>query len=330
MKNISYILVGISILFLFHFQLMASLIGGMAIYIIIKNLNNCIINKFHSTIASNITLIIIIFLLLSCLSFIGIGIYSGILVGKANFVNLFEDVFNIIQQLKTYLPISVIEYIPENIIQFKEHSFLLLKNNLPNVLTITTSSAKLLLHIIIGMIIGSIIAFNLIKKSNIKEQKPLALELTNRISLFSLVFQKVVFAQVKISFINTCLTGFFLLIIIPLLGYKIPYTTTLILLTFLLGLFPVVGNLMSNSLIVLLSLLVSFNIAIASLVFLIVIHKLEYYINAKIIGDKIQTSIWEMLIVMLILESVFGIIGAILGPVIYGYIKEELKLNNLI
>jgi predicted PurR-regulated permease PerM len=76
--------------------------------------------------------------------------------------------------------------------------------------------------------------------------------------------------------------------------------------------------------------MVSFDVAIASLAFLVIVHKLEYYVNAKIVGEQIKTSIWEMLIVMLILESAFGVLGAVLGPVLYGYIKEELQKNKLV
>ncbi len=65
------------------------------------------------------------------------------------------------------------------------------------------------------------------------------------------------------------------------------------LVTFVAGLIPVVGNLISNSVIVLLSLGVGPGVALASLVFLIVIHKLEYFLNARIVGGEIHASAWE-------------------------------------
>ena len=46
------------------------------------------------------------------------------------------------------------------------------------------------------------------------------------------------------------------------------------------------GNLISNTVIVMVSLSVSLYVAIGSLVFLIAIHKLEYFINARIIGGR--------------------------------------------
>lgn len=78
------------------------------------------------------------------------------------------------------------------------------------------------------------------------------------------------------------------------------------------------------------SLTLSFKVAIGSLLFLVIIHKLEYYINAKIVGNsKIKTSIW-VLIAMVIMETLFGLIKVAIAPIIYGYIKEELKKLELV
>ena len=78
------------------------------------------------------------------------------------------------------------------------------------------------------------------------------------------------------------------------------------------------------------SLTLSFEVAVFSLIFLVVIHKMEYYINAKIVGSKIKTSIWELLIAMIIMETLFGLIGVAVAPIIYGYIKEELKQLDMV
>jgi len=86
---------------------------------------------------------------------------------------------------------------------------------------------------------------------------------------------------------------------------------TLIIITFLAGLLPVIGNLISNSVIVVVSLGQSLQIAIASLLFLIVIHKLEYFLNARIIGTQIRAQAWELLLAMLAMEAAFGIMGVV-------------------
>ena len=71
-------------------------------------------------------------------------------------------------------------------------------------------------------------------------------------------------------------------------------------------------------------------VALASLTFLVVIHKLEYFLNAKIIGAEIESTAWELLLVMVIFERIFGIGGIIIAPVYYAYVKNELKRQGLL
>jgi len=96
------------------------------------------------------------------------------------------------------------------------------------------------------------------------------------------------------------------------------------------GLLPVIGNLISNTVIVLVSLSVSLPVAIASLVFLVLVHKFEYFLNARIVGGEIEARAWELLLAMLVMEAAFGIPGVIAAPIFYAYIKRELLAAKLV
>jgi predicted PurR-regulated permease PerM len=96
------------------------------------------------------------------------------------------------------------------------------------------------------------------------------------------------------------------------------------------GLIPVVGNLISNTVIVIVSLSASFIAAVGSLLFLVLIHKLEYFVNARIIGTQIRARAWELLLAMLVMEAAFGIAGVIAAPIFYAYLKDELTARRLI
>ncbi|WP_240746150.1 hypothetical protein [Cupriavidus oxalaticus] len=61
------------------------------------------------------------------------------------------------------------------------------------------------------------------------------------------------------------------------------------------------------------------------LLFLVAVHKLEYFINAKVLGAKIKTTIWELLIVMFLCEALFGVVGLVAAPLYYAYTKLELS-----
>ena len=92
------------------------------------------------------------------------------------------------------------------------------------------------------------------------------------------------------------------MVILPFFDIDIPFKWTAVGIAFVVGLLPVVGNLISNTIIVILSLGVSFNVALASLLFLVIIHKFEYFLNAKIIGQQTQASAWEILLAILVME----------------------------
>ena len=174
------------------------------------------------------------------------------------------------------------------------------------------------------------ISFHVIANNHKTEHPVLKEQLLNRIKLFKTSFENVFVAQVKISAINTLLTGAYLYIILPIFGISIPFKFIIVLITFFAGLIPVIGNLISNTVIIIFSFGVSIYTAIASLVFLVVIHKLEYFLNAKIIGSKINSSAWELLLVMILFEHLFGIAGVITAPIYYAYLKSELQNANLI
>ena len=74
----------------------------------------------------------------------------------------------------------------------------------------------------------------------------------------------------------------------------------------------------------------SYGVALASLAFLIVIHKLEYFLNARIVGTQIQSRTWELLSAMLVMEAAFGVGGVVAAPIYYAFVKEELKRQGLV
>ena len=47
--------------------------------------------------------------------------------------------------------------------------------------------------------------------------------------------------------------------------------------------------------------------ALVALVFLIAIHKLEYFLNSKIIGERIRNPIWLTLLALIVGERLMGI-----------------------
>jgi len=149
------------------------------------------------------------------------------------------------------------------------------------------------------------------------------LQVVERFRTFYQSFKTVMGAQIIISLINALLTSLFLF------WNGFPYAPVLAGLTFLLGLLPIVGNLLSNTLIVSVGFTLSPRMALLSLIFLVVIHKGEYFLNSKIIGDRIKNPMWLTLVGLLIGEKLMGIPGMILAPAVLHYVKVEASRNRI-
>ena len=130
-------------------------------------------------------------------------------------------------------------------------------------------------------------------------------------------FRIVMGAQLVIATINTVCTAIFIIIA------GIPYHKTIIFVTWFCGLLPIVGNLISNTIIFSVALTKSLQLAFASLLFLIALHKAEYFLNSKIIGGRIKNPMWLTLIGLIVGERLMGIPGMILAPVLLHYVKSE-------
>jgi len=144
-------------------------------------------------------------------------------------------------------------------------------------------------------------------------------EFAARVRLFVRSFERVVGAQVTIATVNTVLTGVFLF------AMDLPFKTFLILTTFVCGTVPIVGNVVSNIAIVTAGLTVSVQLATVCLVYLVVIHKFEYFLNSRIVGGSIDTPMWMTLLGIVVGEAMMGVPGVLLAPALLHYVREELR-----
>jgi predicted PurR-regulated permease PerM len=229
---------------------------------------------------------------------------------------------------RNYLPPSLQDELPASVEEWQSSLATWLRDNAGQLSHVGRTVGVSLVHILVGMIIGGMVAFS--HEIDAANRRPLAKAMVARVSLLNNAFHRIVFSQVRISALNTVLTGLFLTVVMPLVGSPLPFTKTMIVVTFVAGLLPVIGNLISNTVIVLISLSVSLPDAIGALVFLVLIHKLEYFLNARIIGGRISARAWELLIAMLVMEAAFGLPGLIAAPIYYAYLKDELSGQKLI
>ena len=259
---------------------------------------------------------------------IGIGVVALLRNSGETLPLLMQKMAQIVEDARAMLPSALHGYVPDDAAGLQQIIAEWLREHADAVRLAGKGIGRSLVHILIGMIVGALISLQ--KASTRPQRQPLTDEVVRHAARMASSFQRVVFAQVWISLINTLFTWLYLDVVLRLFGVELPLVKILVALTFVVGLLPIVGNLMSNTAIVIVCLSQGVPVAVASLAFLIVIHKLEYFLNARIIGSHINARAWEMLIAMLVMEAAFGVTGLIAAPIFYAYFKEELREKGLV
>jgi predicted PurR-regulated permease PerM len=275
-------------------------------------------------------------LIVALLSVVVVGILTLAVIAAVAFLRselgnprmVFENMMPLIDRARGQLPQIVVDHLPDSIDDFRTAAIDWLRQHAAQLQLAGKAAARVTVHLLIGMVLGAMVALASAKPS--ARGGPLADALLARCANLARAFHDIVFAQVKISALNTLFTGLFLLVVLPLFGINLPLAKSLVAVTFIAGLLPVLGNLISNTLIFVVGLSVSLGVGIAALVFLILIHKFEYFLNARIVGTQIRARAWELLIAMLVMEAAFGTGGVIAAPIYYAYLKRELEGAQLI
>jgi predicted PurR-regulated permease PerM len=331
----SYILAALALFVVLKFSMLVALFSGLLVYSLVHLLAPTIEKRYSSTTARTIAVVLLSSLVVLAISGAIWAIFVFFKSDAGSLQNLLQKLADIIEASRNQLPQWLSAYLPEGADALRELVTEWLRTHAAEAKGVGQEVGHILLQLILGMIIGSMVALNdaTNNTTNADQQpqiRPLTHAMTERVSNMGLMFRKIVFAQVYISSINTAFTAIYLLVVLPLLGVHLPLTKSMIAITFLAGLIPVVGNIISNAVIVIVALSHSLYIAAGSLVFMIVIHKLEYFLNARIIGSQINAKSWEMLTAILIMETLFGLPGVVAAPVFYAYIKKELMDRQLV
>ena len=324
----SLIIVMAGLLLALPLKLLPSLLAGLLVFELVNMLTPRLQPLLAGQRARWLAVALLGTLVVSTLTLLIAGAFSFLLHEAENPGASLDKFMALVERARGQLPPFIEGYLPASAAEFKVAIGDWIKSHLSDLQLVGKGMAHMFVTLLIGMILGAIIALQRIP--DVSRRKPLAAALFERLNLLVKAFRNIVFAQIKISLLNTVFTGIFLAVVMPLFGVHLPLTKTLIVLTFLLGLLPVIGNLMSNTLITIVGLSLSIWVAAAALGYLIVIHKVEYFFNARIVGGQISAKAWELLLAMLVFEAAFGLPGVVAGPIYYAYLKSELKRAELV
>lgn len=315
------------------FHLIPALIAGLTTYTLVQGVENMLLTKLNLGKKSKlIATVFISALIVFVLIFASMSLFSWIQTVISDPNAVIKSVQEIIQKTLSDLPPSVSKYIPSNVQDIQNSLLEFAKVHIATFQMIGKGTAHNIITILLGMIIGVFIAYSINKDSRNMDvtEKPFTKDFFATVQSFALAFKHVAVAQVAISIFNTILTSLLLLAVFPLFGIHVPFVKSLIIGTFLFGLIPILGNIIVNCIVVLAALSVSIAAGTGALVFLIVIHKVEYFLNAKIVGGSVNATSYELLIVMVLFESIFGLAGLVIAPILYAFLKSSLKRLEVI
>lgn len=325
----AWILMACALMFVLLAHLLPALLAGLLVHELVRVISERIsLKRLRGRKAKIVTVALLAAVVVSLL-------IAGFTAGVAFFRSdagslsaLLTRLAEILSSSKAMLPAFVREHIPADTQALRLNIATWLREHAAEVQGAGKQAAVVSAHVLVGMILGALISLHEIASH--ETMRPLAAALAKRVMYFSQSFRRVVFAQVRIALINATFTWLYLGVALPLMDVHLPLLKTMVALTFILGLIPVVGNLVSNTVIVIISLSISLKLALMSLAYLVIIHKLEYFLNARIVGGQIKARIWEILLAMLTMEAAFGLGGVVAAPIYYAYLKNELSAKGLI
>jgi len=325
----AWILTGVGLVLVLAIHVLPALIGGLLVYQLVHILiRTVIVRRLASVGARTVAVVMLSIVIIALITAIVIGVMAFLRSDAGSLTALMTKLAEVLDTSRAHLPPWMVDDLPADAGELTDAAVKWLRTHASSVESMGRDVGRVLLLLAIGMIIGAMVSLRDVEPDD--NVGPLAVALRERLRRVADAFRRIVFAQVRIAAINTALTGVYLVVALPLLGIRLPYGKTLIVVTFICGLIPVVGNLISNTVIVVVSLSQTVALAIASLVFLIVIHKLEYFLNARIVGTQIRARPWELLVAMLVMEAAFGAAGLVAAPIYYAYMKDELAERGLI
>lgn len=329
----AWIIIGALLLYILVMRVVPALIGGLALYVILDRLAELFSRKVPGTAARPLALLLV--------TLVGGGVIAGAFALALSFLRhhvdrlpaMMTQMADALQSTRAWLGGYGRQLIPDVMTDaedLKAAFAMWLKQHAETLKVAGGSFGMGLVRLIMGMLLAILVFFRHVTHHDERPRAALTHFLAQKADRFTEAFSQIATAQIKISATNTLLTALYLFAGLPSFGVRLPFSTTIVLLTFVFGLIPILGNLVSNTVIVILSLGVSIPTAIASLVFLVLIHKLEYLINSRIVGGETDSQAWEILMAILIGEVAFGVSGVVMAPIVYAFVKRELRERALV
>jgi len=235
-------LMAAALIFTLSAKLLPALLAGLLVYELVVMLSPRFVgNKLSHSRAKMVVVALISATVLAALIGAVLGAIAYYKAEGGSYAALLKNMAEIIENSRDLLPPWIAEYLPQgDESQIRATLSEWLRTHAQEIRTIGGSAGHALAMVVVGLIIGSFVSLNEGREHH--SLGPLAQAMNKRVLHLGQAFRKVVFAQVRISLLNTTLTGLYLAVVLPAFGVELPFVKTMIVITFVVGLLPVLGN----------------------------------------------------------------------------------------
>ena len=171
----------------------------------------------HKFSLAAIVIVVVLGLFAACL-----GLWS-FLRGARGMAALLVIVAETLENVRRTLPPDIAEYIPTTIEDLRWQITDILREHSRHVSAAGMAGVRTLVHVLFGMVIGGMTALHHFDPND--RWPPFVAALYARTGALADAFEKIVFAQVKISALNTVFSALYLMVILPIFGIHSTYGT---------------------------------------------------------------------------------------------------------
>jgi len=215
---ISYLLVICAILSVLSFHLLPAVFAALAVYVLTLKLAACFPKNMNRSAHKFALGVVVICVIVGLTSLVAIG--SAFIKSSNGLAALLTAVVDTLGSLRKTLPDSYADLLPTTIEDLRQQFLDIMSEHVQKISVVGMEGFKIFAHVLLGMVVGGMAALHLFRKDD--NVPPFLGELRCRLRNLTYAFDRVVFAQVKISALNTLLTSLYLLVALPFFGYSSP------------------------------------------------------------------------------------------------------------
>ena len=230
-QKIAWVLIGLALIFVLWKHLLVALLAGLLVHELVYVLEPHLLriaglkgDQAKVSVVALLTISIITGLIL-----LAIAIVHFFQAGSDNLPALMNKMAEILESSRSSLPSVIMQYIPSNVDELQKNVVQWLREHGGELRGLGREAGRALALVLVGMIVGAMIALRELKRT--EDIMPFPSALAQRVVILAASFRQVVFAQTWIAFINALFTGLYIVVILPLFGVHLPFQKTMVALT---------------------------------------------------------------------------------------------------